>query len=316
MKLSNLTNSSLAHHFFYETEDASASNFFTAKNCTEIYSYGYHFEMARKITKQGVKYLLVNSRTYSSSTSQHQMYLRQAIPASEYVIIDMPYIHGTQKLYMKTESEKNIQYFKIQLSDRYRQFLSARKLWTKENYRSSFISIYENYEDYLKLFGIRKVIPKTLRLKLAHLLSDEVSEELSNVRKAEDLKQAIKDARNLELNKAKIALWIDGGSAYLPHSISTVFLRLVKVEESSKTGNGLIVSEEIQTSKGATMKLSEAKKLYDNILNKLDVIGQTYDKFTVINCNGLLTIGCHKIGWTEIERIAKVLNWKSLNKIN
>ena len=63
---------------------ANGSNFFFEGE--SIYSYGYHFEAGRIVrNKRGEKAYLINSIHYSSTTSKHQYFVRNAIPTDSKV---------------------------------------------------------------------------------------------------------------------------------------------------------------------------------------------------------------------------------------
>jgi hypothetical protein len=62
---------------------------------------------------------------------------------------------------------------------------------------------------------------------------------------------------------------------------------------------------EVQTSHGATVPVIEAKKLYRALKAGLNIIGQRVGHFEVRSVDSEnLTVGCHVIPLTEIERIA------------
>ena len=75
-----MNNYMVAHLWANEKkESARGSNFFFEGE--SIYSYGYHFEAGRIVrNKRGEKAYLINSIHYSSTTSKHQYFVRNAIP--------------------------------------------------------------------------------------------------------------------------------------------------------------------------------------------------------------------------------------------
>lgn len=80
-----MENSMVAHLWANEKqESAHGSNFYFEG--ASIYSYGYHFEVGRIVrNKHGRKAYLINDEYYSNTTSQHQAYVRNAIPVGEKV---------------------------------------------------------------------------------------------------------------------------------------------------------------------------------------------------------------------------------------
>lgn len=80
-----MNNSMVAHLWANESqESANGSNFYFEGE--SIYSYGRHFEVGRIVrNKRGEKAYLINDTYYSSTTSRHQYYVREAIPTGSKV---------------------------------------------------------------------------------------------------------------------------------------------------------------------------------------------------------------------------------------
>ena len=76
-----MNNKMVAHLWANEQqESAFGSNFYF--NGASIYSWGTHFEAGRIVrNKRGEIAYLINEERYSNSTSQHQSYIRSAIPS-------------------------------------------------------------------------------------------------------------------------------------------------------------------------------------------------------------------------------------------
>ena len=70
---SNSKNNDLAKSFTAGATEGDASNMFIRGDT--IYSYGYHFPLARRISGG----FIVNSDTYSATTNTHQSYIRNAL---------------------------------------------------------------------------------------------------------------------------------------------------------------------------------------------------------------------------------------------
>lgn len=92
-----MNNSMVAHLWANEKqESAYGSNFYFEGE--SIYSYGRHFEVGRIVrNKRGEKAYLINDTYYSSTTSKHQYYVREAIPTGSkvfYVECNMSYCIG------------------------------------------------------------------------------------------------------------------------------------------------------------------------------------------------------------------------------
>lgn len=80
-----MNNSMVAHLWANEKqESANGSNFYFEGE--SIYFYGRHFEAGRIVrNKRGEKAYLINDGYYSSTTSKHQYYIREAIPTGSKV---------------------------------------------------------------------------------------------------------------------------------------------------------------------------------------------------------------------------------------
>lgn len=92
-----MNNSMVAHLWANEKqESANGSNFYFEGE--SIYSYGRHFEVGRIVrNKRGEKAYLINDTYYSSATSKHQYYVREAIPTGSkmfYVECNISYCIG------------------------------------------------------------------------------------------------------------------------------------------------------------------------------------------------------------------------------
>ena len=76
-----------------------------------IYSYGYHFPIAKHIKKDVI---LFTSKGYSVSTSKHQSYTRQAIPHGT-TILTVPKIDGGYHFHNVelsiSDHKENIKYY-------------------------------------------------------------------------------------------------------------------------------------------------------------------------------------------------------------
>ena len=96
-----MNNSMVAHLWANEKrESANGSNFYFEGE--SIYSYGRHFEVGRIVrNKRGEKAYLINDTYYSSTTSKHQYYVREAIPTGSkvfYVECNISYCIGNMLL--------------------------------------------------------------------------------------------------------------------------------------------------------------------------------------------------------------------------
>lgn len=245
-----------------------------------IYSYGRHFEMARFVDDV----VLLNCARYSVTTSKHQSWVRHAI--NHHTVFEVPSMFN---------HSANVAYLIDQAKERYDKASRARKTtdWLLE--RAEFYI--QQVNGYLSTFCAP--VP-TDHLELWHALRDgtyldgEVQAEL--LRKAKEAQAKEREAdRQRELKRAaeereSLEKWMQGETQGYRYFTET----RLRVKDN-----------EVQTSRGASVPLIEAKKLYRALQAKLNVQGQRIGHFTVNRIEeGNIVIGCHTIPLSEIERIA------------
>lgn len=352
-----MNNSMVAHLWANEKkESGKGSNlFFEGRS---IYSYGYHFEVGRIVrNKCGEKAYLLNDKYYSSSTCQHQRYVRSAIPTGSKVFSvgynmsddgSMAFITSRLEL-IKEVIEK---YKKVRTSLSYRDVWGVfRSLmdyieffnmgtpksllkksaneWLGTNHELSRKSDKIKREHVRELKRIFQILLNHQALKIlgtVNVVVDEVCGEGTwakytircqrwtegcEKREAIVLEKARKEeeARNKALEE-RIQMWKSGEISQLSYYCWSendqlnVWLRI-------KNGK-------IETSKGIKVELTEAERLWRLIKVfhnggqfqhdlALDVTGYrwAFNRYE----NDMLTAGCHRIAYSEMESIAKQLGW-------
>lgn len=139
-----MNNSMVAHLWANEKqESANGSNFYFEGE--SIYSYGRHFEVGRIVrNKRGEKAYLINDTYYSSTTSKHQYYVREAIPTGSkvfYVECNISYCIGNMLFVTNMlESIKDA----IEKYKKARTELSYRDVWGN----------FKNIMDYIEFFDM------------------------------------------------------------------------------------------------------------------------------------------------------------------
>ncbi len=245
-----------------------------------IFSYGRHFEMARFVGEA----VLVNCARYSVTTSKHQSWVRQAITH-----------HRVFKVPSMTDHAVNVTYLIEQAREAYDQAVRARK------YADGRIAMGRKYVDqiqrYVELFHVS--VPRThadlwAALIGGYYLNSETQAEL--VRKAREAKaksraeDEARKQRRIAEEQEDLEKWRRGefhGHRYFTQTCLRVS------------------DKEVQTSRGASVPLIEAQKLYRAMKAGLDITGQRVGHFTVTSLTEqCLNIGCHCIPVSEIERIA------------
>jgi len=285
------SNSELPHIWIHEQQESGKGSNMFFENKT-IYSYGYHFPIARIINNDKGKAVLWNDKSYSSSTSKHQSYVSRSIPSDMLVFSVHDLVSqnagNLSEVWIKcqiTEYEKQI----VELSNKAKR---ARK--NKTRIERSMISKMEECNQFCDYFGIDYRIDenkiKTLRLAIEENLKLQKEQE------------KIQEAKRQEELKEKIDLWKQGEINSLPYCEKT-FLR--------------IKNDNIETSKGINVPVTHAKLLYALVLKVMESSiewiknGKTFHigQYSVdrIETNGTIHAGCHVIEFDEINRIGMML---------
>ena len=128
---------------------------------------------------------------------------------------------------------------------------------------------------------------KSLRESKDFLVSGEKITELK-AKMEKEREKAI-----LKMKRKQINDWKKGKTNYL-NGIKTIYLR--------------VKDDIVHTSLGAEVSLKQAIVMYKRILSGKPVHGFKFDYYTVTGYNdNILTIGCHQIERSELDRIAKEL---------
>ena len=137
----------VCHFWANQIQDSGkASNMFYERDI--IYSYGYHFPIAKHIKKDVI---LFNSASYSVSTSKHQSYTRQAIPYGT-TVLTVPNL-GRLSTSDISEHKENIKYYDSMLKHNMKKSFRARQ--NKKYYLNNVIRYIEELKTYLKIFRIK-----------------------------------------------------------------------------------------------------------------------------------------------------------------
>lgn len=269
------SNAELAHFWANQLQHEGRGNsmFFEGP---VIYSYGYHYEIARFIeAPNGQRVVFVNSNGYSNSTAKHTNHVHHAIPDGV-PVYRVPFyrnhltVEALPGLIEAVSVEiKNLCYDQTKARTNYGLFYQASEKYT-------------NLVEIAELFGLQAPVRpenwEPARLRAEHLRATVLDRELAKKEKAK--------AKNQEL----LTKWLQheyNGQLYdVP-----VHLRI------SKDG------QLIETTKGARVGLSEALRLLSKLRNREDVKGETINGFTVIeNTESAVKIGCHVISWPIINQ--------------
>ncbi len=249
-----------------------------------IYSYGYHYEIARFIdAPNGEKVCFINSNGYSNSTGKHTNHVSRAIPGNIIkfhvpFIIDGGYWHKNQTVkidYLPAIIAKMM----LNIDSLIEKQLNARSNF---HYFNTIYSIYNHVLNICELFNIEKpVLPVNWF---------EAETKANFLRNTEQDRQKAKQQKELEKSIELLEKWqrheFNGQLYNIP-----VHLRI------SKDG------QLIETTKGAKVEFSKAVELYNRLKRNENVNGYKIDGFTVLENNSeAVKIGCHVINWPIINK--------------
>jgi hypothetical protein len=310
-----------------QQEDARTphNNFYF--NGATIYSYGSHFPIAHHVTgKPNV--VLFTTQGYSVTTSKHISIVRRAINYKTVVYCFKPKVSRAYT----PEFWENVQHFYNSAIKSIEEANTDRKIRpaTRANHRESAFNELESCVKFLEVFDVTPEMLKNIDVWGGKFKEDKKQFEaikqliidrstiiegsdnniLADYKKMqEDAKKRAENKRKKELKERvkkaqeRLKLWLEGESIEIYHlrELPEIYLRAIPRDEKTQ----------VQTSWGAVVTTQEAKKLYLARKRGSDLLGYVIDGFTVIeNKPDHITIGCHIIKQTEIERFAKVMGWE------
>jgi len=257
-----------------------------------IYSYGRHFPVARFAPEYG-DIALFTSRGYSSSTGKHKGIIRAAIPPSFHVIycddVSRPASHNLGIW------EKSV----LRMRGDFAQ--STRKI-SAGNIAAAIYQLTSEALAYCE----------ALKIAAPEWIKDNDAEKaarayVSEAAKLRDAKRAIKQAENNRIaaleSEERLALWLTGENVNTNgFQFSNTLLR--------------IKGEQIETTRGAKIPVSDALKIYPLLARTKRTGGKLEAGLHNINLGAYrfnsfdgekLTVGCHSINWAQIEKMAQEL---------
>jgi hypothetical protein len=300
-----MNHSEICHLFFSEKrrDTTTNKNVFIHKNA--VYSYGFHFQLGVEIEHKGKKYLFVNTRSYSNSTSKHQKHFRSAINSTYYEKVfyfDFVYKGGyytrncvfdLNQDYVHKLFDKISQDAKNHLHD----FLKAKIRLDSFHKFSSLSSFWIDFSNDFPEFCSDKHFPE---LEQKHLNKIET---LNKAQKTAQEKREQKREREREIARLKdtekLALWLNREYSGQLYNLEKVYLRI------SSCG------QKIETSKGVKVCLKKALQLH-RLLLQGKAIGSYIDGFQVLSVTvDYIKIGCHVIYWNQINDFLNSNNLES-----
>ena len=277
MKTVFSNNSEVAHVWaqrtHFEGQNQSRSLFFDGGR---IYSYGHHYLLGEFISNENNEVaVIINTDYYSSTTAKHSSLAWGATT------------HYTQfeKKYTDEKSVINL------LNELETKLLRARKPLI---YISEANMVIDNHLEYLEFrYGETEISSKVAEAFAPFQLDDEELKAFQDKDKERRKKEAQRQKEKLNL---KIKDFLNYKTSYINiFKINEAYVRV------SKCGNY------VETSKGVSVPVREAKILYNKIVRGEDIKGFKIDHYTVISINGTLKIGCHDINLKNMHEVGKQL---------
>ena len=264
-----------------EGRNSTRSIYFEGK---KIYSYGYHYLLGEFINKG--KAIIINDKGYSVTTSKHIAKL--GVATNHYkqfyiqnIDIDNVYNEISIDLINLGKARKP----RIYLHSIFNLFNQLNEWidYTKANKIKHKCVVKKSTSKYIELKNIVKELKENYNTFLYNLKeTQKIAKEIQRKKEIQELKIALEKFNSYKTNFFRIG--------------NFDYLRLSK--DNAK----------VETSQGVKIEISEAKKLYSAIQNKIDIVGYKLGYYTINSINTKsLKAGCHNICIKNIEQIGNKL---------
>jgi hypothetical protein len=299
------TPNELPHVFARQSQiegKTSGRNFFFERNV--IYSYGYHFPIAR-ILESGI--VLFTNRSYSNTTAKHISLVRYALNHKDKIYVHNPNASVVDNLIAFSKDLK-AKFDIIENTRRRPHTRDAAKANVDHIIKTATaycLAMDTTLDKQIKLLaksvGAEHLIAASLFKKAMDAGYDH-TKFLANLNKKLTAAQKKADKERKIKAQEKLEKWLAGESNtyYLDRQYTPLMLRKRVIDEETTI---------VETTMGASVSFRAAKVLYDLIKSGRDIKGHVIDNYTVIGINGTLKVGCHEIPTEEVKRFATQNNW-------
>lgn len=276
--------------------DLKGGNMFADKSNQTIYSYGYHFPIARH-TGNKLAPVLYTSKGYSNTTAKHKSTVWGAChhldPITvDNVMADSPHDHAVNV----AELVEGI----IQTIGKWERARTYKAIHAEKICR-----VLADVERYRKAFKVPlKSLPTDTRKTLQDLNNREqdwIAIAENNRKEAAEIR-AKEEQDRIEAARESLERWKAGEVVRLPYLPGPAFLRV-------RCGN-------VETSQGASAPVSSAYKLVrmlrlvvEGKITPDQLAGAPVGSYKVnsVTPSGNLLIGCHRFNFEEVERVAPAM---------
>lgn len=269
-------------------EGAKASNLFFERD--SIYSYGYHFLIAKHVVnRRGERAVLLTGRTYSKSTTAHVNIVKNASRHLDMLDVPDPDL-GTDELFEKWFREIKT------IAD---ALNGSRK---PQLYILKIQSVFEDAKRYTDFFGLEipEILVKAGEIRNTEQYIDLLQKE-RGLRKVQEKRVQAEALRN---QKLQLKCWRKFETDYVSTADGFDYLRFRKV------------NQRIETTQRVEFSLAEGRQLYGLVLAAVEKGGYTHcgetflGKYHISEINNrFIRVGCHKVSLTEIKSFAKKQGW-------
>lgn len=247
-------------------------------------------------TKDGIL-AVFNATIYSVSTSRHQHYARQAV--SHLPSVEVYGVRQGEPEVVPKDAEGRAD--KKWVREQIKTSLTKAAEWMERagRARSPDVSRYsESQADFLVRNA--ETLAKWFKVRMPKVELGDLVARAEEIRKQEAARRKRFEAKLLKENAKKIEAWQNNEpGAFIPYGVGKVFLR--------KRTPGTV-----ETSKGAVIPWDDAVRLFRFALARRKKgwrrNGETFAvgpyQLDAVNKSGIVA-GCHRIGFDEMERLAK-----------
>lgn len=256
------TNYDVAHAFAYGETSAHTGNWNLFINGDCIYSYGYHFCIAKRV---GRGTILFTTRGYSPSTSRHISYVASACSHMDKVYCYDP----------TASHSKNQEHFLKDIEAILPQLARARK---PEKYLHEIQCIAARAQKYCEFFEIEMLEPLRKYVESEDLMKTN-EEYLAELRQIAENDRKRRESRI----KEQLAKWHSFESNHAPCDLQYEELR-VNAENNNR----------IETTMGVQIPFELGREFYERIKNGILEVGDKLLYYRVGEITDkVIKVGCH-----------------------
>jgi len=286
MRTKYSSNSELSH-IWANDPDPSIGKSANSMSCQNGVLFSYNTAIAHLIPERNT--VIINTASYSNTTSKHQGHARSASNHFDTIFLDIPKMNLRGLVFGQRDFEELILKYNDDVASKLLVKASRARIHAGIHY-SKALFIYENLSKYAQFLNLNYAMPDLTSIQARAVEAEKKAVELAKIAQA---KRIIEEAEDLEKWR-------------LGQDIRRYFeLTALRIKD-----------DEIQTTRGARIPVDHAIKFWGLIKSWHDK-GVSYVKdhhsihlgnYSVNRFeNDVLTVGCHTIPYSEIESIAHQL---------